>query len=74
VVVRQERAPVAASRLLIRRGWSRYLDWLGREYQQPALSRYGRSLFSPADRLMFALRRLSGWQPPGWGTSAAGDG
>jgi len=70
VLVRQERAPVAASRLLIRRGWSRYLDWLGREFGQPALSRYGRSLYSPFDRLAFALRRLSGWQPEGWNLPA----
>lgn len=73
VVVREERAPVAASRLLIRRTWSRYLQWLGREFQQPGLVRYGRALFRPTDRLNFLLRRLTGRLPPGWGRPRAGD-
>lgn len=73
VVVREERAPVAASRLLIRRTWSRYLQWLGREFQQPGLVRYGRSLFRPTDRLNFLLRKLTGRLPPGWGRPLPGD-
>ena len=73
VVVREERAPVAASRLLIRRTWSRSLQWLGREFQQPELVRYGRALFRPTDRLNFLLRRLTGRLPPGWGRPQPGD-
>ena len=66
VLVRPVRATVAASRLLIRRSWSRYLEWLGREFGHPGLVRHGRSLFSPLDRLNHAFRRRFSRRRPGF--------
>jgi glycosyltransferase involved in cell wall biosynthesis len=64
VVVREARAAVPLSRLLIRRAWSRYLSWLGREFGRPELARLAWKLYGPIDRLNYTVRKAFGGFPP----------
>jgi glycosyltransferase involved in cell wall biosynthesis len=64
VVVREARAAVPLSRLIIRRAWSRYLSWLSREFGRPELARQAWKLYGPLDRLNYAVRKFFGGFPP----------
>ncbi|MGC3960861.1 MAG: glycosyltransferase family 2 protein [Verrucomicrobiota bacterium] len=58
VLIRDRRAPVDMNGLVTLHLWSRYLTWVGEEFNQPPIVRYGRRMYGPGKKFKAWRRRL----------------